>query len=302
MKILVSGAAGLIGSALVPTLQSSGHNVYRLVRRTSSGPGEVAWDPAQAPDRHFIEQVSGFDAVIHLAGETIMGRWTPAKKAQIRNTREIPTRNLASALAGAPAKLRLLLSASAIGIYGDRGDEFLNESSAPGTGFLAQEVAVPWEEATKPASDAGIRVVNLRIGVVLTPEGGALRQMLLPFRMGLGGKTGSGRQWMSWIALEDLVGAISFLLEEKSIAGPVNLTSPNPVRNEEFTRALAGALHRPALFSQPAFLIRTLFGEMGETLLLSSARVLPQKLQQSGYKFKHVEVGETLRAMLDRRS
>lgn len=298
MKILISGASGLIGSALVPALQNAGHEVYRLVRRASSDPAEIAWDAMQRPDQGFVDRVSGFDAVIHLAGETIMGRWTPQKKARIRDTRTVPTSNLCSALAAARVKPKVVLAASAIGIYGDRGDEMLTEESAPGDGFLAQEVAVPWEQATEPAREAGIRVVNLRIGVVLTRQGGALKQMLLPFRMGVGGKTGSGRQWMSWIALDDIVGAMLFLLNDESLAGPVNLVAPNPVTNAGFTKALAGTLHRPDILPLPAFAVRAIFGEMGETLLLGSARVLPRKLQQSRYRFKYSEVGEALRALV----
>lgn len=298
MKILVSGASGLIGSAMVPEFQDAGHVAYRLVRHATAHPMEITWDPAKAPSQPFIEQISGFDAIIHLAGETIMGRWTPEKKARIRDTRTVTTRNLCSALAGAASKPKVLLSASAIGIYGDRGDEVLTEDSALGSGFLAQEVALPWEQATHPARDAGIRVVNLRIGVVLTPKGGALKEMLLPFRMGVGGRTGSGRQWMSWIALDDVVGSILYLLENESVSGPVNLTAPHPVTNFEFTKTLANALHRPAIFPQPAFVMRAIFGEMGETLLLGSVRVLPRKLEQSGYSFKYVEVEQALRAMV----
>jgi uncharacterized protein (TIGR01777 family) len=301
LKILVSGASGLIGSALVPAIQTAGHEVFRLVRRASSDRTEIAWDPTKAPDISFIERVSGFDAVIHLAGETIMGRWTLEKKARIRDTRAIPTGNLCSALAATAIKPKVLLAASAIGVYGDRGDEVLTEDSSPGTGFLAQDVAVPWEQATQSARDAGIRVINLRFGVVLTPDGGALGQMMLPFRIGLGGKTGSGRQWMSWIALDDIVGSILYLLENESVAGPVNLTAPNTVTNAEFTKTLARALHRPAVFAQPAFVIRAIFGEMGETLLLGSTRVLPRKLEQGGYRFKYAKIGDALRAMVGSR-
>lgn len=300
MRILVSGASGLIGSALVPALQEAGHEVYRLVRRSPSDASEIPWDPAKPPDQAFIQQLSHFEGVIHLAGESIMGRWTPGKKDRIRDTRTIPTRNLSSAMAQSTSKPRVFLATSAIGIYGDRGDEVLTEESFPGTGFLARDVAVPWEQATQPARDAGIRVVNLRIGIVLTPKGGALKQMLLPFRLGVGGKTGSGRQWMSWIVLDDIVGTIRFLLANDEVAGPVNLTAPNPVTNEQFTKALGRALHRPAIFPMPAFAVRTIFGEMGETLLLGSARVLPRKLEQSGYRFKYREVEPALEHMLRR--
>jgi uncharacterized protein (TIGR01777 family) len=306
MKILVSGASGLIGSHLVRELEANQHQVSRLVRRPTRSPSEIRWDPNTVP-----EQVSGFagvpdepdfgslgwGAVIHLAGESIMGRWTSAKKARILGSRKTGTHNLSLALASASSRPRCLLVACAVGYYGPRGDEILTETSPPGNDFLAQ-VGREWEAAAEPARQAGIRVVNLRIGLVLTPDGGALKRMLTPFRLGAGGRLGSGKQWISWIALDDVLQAIQFVLENEALIGPVNFTSPNPVTNAEFTRALGQALHRPTLFPMPAPVVKAMFGEMGEALLLSGQRVIPEKLQASGYRFLHADVGEALRSML----
>jgi uncharacterized protein len=289
VKILVSGASGLIGSHLVPVLRSQGHQVFSLVRRPTRNQEELQW----SPDLQF--KAGEFDAVIHLAGETIMGRWTDKKKCAIMESRTVGTRKLATAVAAKSAKI--FITASAVGYYGSHGDEILTENSPSGNDFLAQ-VAREWEAATESARQAGVRVVNLRIGVVLTPDGGALKQMLMPFRMGVGGRLGSGKQWMSWIALEDVIGAISFALETESLTGPVNLVAPNPVTNAEFTRALGRVLHRPAICAVPATVIKIALGEMGETLLLSGQRVVPKKLQESGYKFLQPEIGEALRSML----
>jgi uncharacterized protein (TIGR01777 family) len=306
MKILVSGASGLIGSHLVRELEANQHQVSRLVRRPTKSPSEIPWDPSSVP-----QQVSGFggvpdepdfgslgwDAVIHLAGETIMGRWTSAKKARILESRETGTHNLSEALASAAARPQCLLVASAVGYYGPHGDEILTETSPPGDDFLAH-VGREWEAAAEPARRAGIRVVNLRTGMVLTPHGGALKRMLTPFRLGAGGRLGSGKQWVSWIALDDLLQAIRFVLQNESLSGPVNLTAPNPVTNAEFTRALGQALHRPTLFPMPGPIVRAVFGEMGEALLLSGQRVIPEKLLASGYRFLHPEIGEALQSML----
>jgi uncharacterized protein (TIGR01777 family) len=241
--------------------------------------------------------VSGFDAVIHLAGETIMGRWTAGKKVRILESRTIGTRNLAQALAAANLRPRTFLMASAVGYYGPCGDEILTEDSPSGNDFLSQ-VGREWEAAAEPARQAGIRVVNLRLGMVLTPQGGALKQMLTPFRIGVGGRLGTGRQWVSWIALDDVIGALRFALDNQSIFGPINLVAPNPVRNTEFTRALGQALHRPTLFPLPATMVKVLFGAMGEALLLSGQRAVPRKLEASGYRFLHPEITEALRSML----
>jgi uncharacterized protein (TIGR01777 family) len=298
-KILVSGASGLIGSALVSSLRSSGAEVAQLARFvTSPSPTAaseiVRWDPAQpiAP-----ETVSGFDAVIHLAGESIVGRWSAEKKAKIRDSRVIGTRNLVQALVRAGQKSQLFICASAIGYYGDRADEVLTEESLPGTGFMT-EVCKEWEAATQPVFDAGIRTVLLRTGIVLSAKGGALAKMLLPFKLGLGGRVGDGCQWMSWIDLQDMVGAIHHILKTDLLQGPVNMVAPKPVTNAEFSKTLAGALSRPAIFPMPPFVIKLLFGEMGETVLLGSQRVEPTKLIASGYPFRFRELRASLEKIL----
>ncbi len=251
-RILVSGVSGPIGAALLPSLRTSGWSVVRLVRGAAAGGGQISWDPAGplAP-----EAVSGFDAVIHLAGESIFGRWTAVKKAKIRDSRVVGTLHLASALARAEEKPKVFVCGSAIGYYGNRGDEVLQEESAPGTGFLA-EVCREWEEAAAPAVQAGIRTAHLRTGIVLSPKGGALGAMLLPFKLGLGGRTGDGRQWMSWIDVQDMVGAIHHILKNDLLQGPVNMVAPKPVRNAEFAETLAGVLSRPAIFPVPAFVAK----------------------------------------------
>jgi uncharacterized protein (TIGR01777 family) len=294
-KILVSGSSGLIGAALLPVLQSSGYEVTRLVRG-ASGQGRIGWDPARplAPD-----SVSGFDAVVHLAGESIVGRWTDAKKRRIRESRVQGTRNLAEALAAPPQRPQLLISASAIGYYGDRGEETLREDSSSGDGFLP-EVCREWEAAADPAIQAGIRAVQMRIGVVLCASGGALQKMLPPFRMGVGGNIGGGRQWMSWVDIGDLVGAIQCIIKTDTIRGPVNAVAPNPLRNGEFTKTLASVLSRPAIFPMPAFAARLVFGQMGDELLLASQRVEPAKLIASGYVFQKPDLRAALEAILKR--
>ena len=293
-KILVSGSTGLIGTALLSALRTSGYEVTCLVRGGTSGKEQIGWDPARplAP-----ESVSGFDAVVHLAGESIVGRWTDAKKRRIRESRVQGTRNLAAALAAAPQRPQLLISASAIGYYGDRGEETLREDSSSGDGFLP-EVCREWEEAAEPVAKAGIRSVQIRIGVVLSASGGALHAMLLPFRMGVGGKMGSGRQWMSWVHIDDLVGAVQHVIKCDMLRGPVNVVAPNPVRNAEFTKVLASVLSRPAIFPMPAFAARLVFGQMGDELLLASQRVEPAKLLTSGYFFKKSDLKTALEAIL----
>jgi len=241
--------------------------------------------------------VSGFDALIHLAGETIVGRWSETKKKKIRDSRVLGTRNLAQALAQTSAKPRVCVSSSAIGYYGDRGDELLTESSAAGSGFLA-EVCREWESATEPAADAGIRTVQIRTGVVLSPKGGALGKMLTPFRMGAGGRIGDGHQWMSWIDVEDLVTAILHILKTDSLRGPVNMVGAVPVTNAEFTKTLASVLRRPAVFPMPAFAVKLAFGEMGQTVLLGSQRVEPAKLTSSGFAFRFRTLRESLEHVL----
>lgn len=290
-RLLISGASGLIGSALVRAFASGGHHVLPLVRRSPRSTNEIAWDPMRDIPP---EVVSGFDAVIHLSGERVDGRWTEAKKGRIRDSRVRSTENLARALALAEMKPSVLVSASAIGYYGDRGDEVLTEASAAGEGFLPA-VCREWESATNPASRAGIRVVHLRTGIVLSARGGALPQMLLPFRWGLGGRIGSGREWWSWIHLEDVVGAVAHILENRELRGPVNLVAPNPVSNAEFTKTLARILRRPAVFRVPGFALRWALGEFANEGLLASARVFPARLSEAGFRFRY----STLERALD---
>jgi uncharacterized protein len=262
----------------------------RLVRGSPKNADEIHWDPAVPLS---TAAVSGFDAVIHLAGESVVGRWTPEKKKAIRESRILGTGNLAKALAHAERQPMLFISASAIGFYGNRGDEVLTEESAEGNGFAA-DLARDWETASRVAAEAGIRTVNLRIGLMLSAEGGALPKMLTPFKLGLGGRLGSGKQWWSWIHLDDVVGAIRHMMQNESLSGPVNMVAPVPVRNAEFAHVLASVLGRPALFPMPAFAARLAFGEMAEELMLTSQRVEPAKLLKSGYTFRFRELRRAL--------
>ena len=293
-RILVSGSSGLIGAALIPALKSRGYDVTCLVRGAASGKDQIQWDPARplAP-----ESLSGFDAVVHLAGESIVGRWTETKKRRIRESRVQGTRRLAEALAQASQQPRLLISASAIGYYGDRGEETLREDSSSGKGFLP-EVCREWEAATEPAAKAGVRTAQMRFGLVLSPSGGALQKMLPPFRLGLGGKMGNGRQWWSWIDIDDLVGAVQHVIKTETLRGPVNVVAPRPLTNAEFTRTLASVLSRPAILPMPAFAARLVFGQMGDELLLASQRVEPAKLLASGYVFQKPDLRLALLAIL----
>jgi uncharacterized protein len=290
-RILVSGVSGPIGTALLPLLKTRGYEITRLVRGPARDEHQISWDPGQpiAP-----EAVSGFDAVVHLAGESIVGRWTEEKKRKIRDSRVAGTTALAEALAHAKNKPQVFVCGSAIGYYGDRGSEVLTEQSGPGIGYLP-DVCREWEAATRAAAAAGIRTVQMRTGVVLSASGGALGKMLTPFKMGVGGKIGSGQQWMSWIDVQDMVGAIHHILKSDVLQGPVNMVAPKPVTNAEFTRTLAGVLSRPAIFPLPGFLVKLAFGEMGETVLLGSQRVEPQQLVMSGYPFRF----NTLQASLE---
>lgn len=283
LKVAITGASGMIGSMLAPALVAGGHQVIRVVRKAPAA-GEIRWDPAGAgldPAR-----LSGVDAVVHLAGENIAGgRWTEARKRELLESRKLGTRLLAEAMARAPDGPRVLVSSSAIGYYGERGDEKLTETSPPGRGFLP-EVCVAWEAATRPAAEAGVRVVTVRTGLVLTRAGGVLQRMLLPFQLGLGGRLGTGRQWMSWISAADLIGVFQHALLE-TLSGPVNAVAPGAVRNQEFTEALGRVLHRPTLLAVPTVAIRLAFGQMADEAILASANVLPEALERAGYRFQH---------------
>jgi len=295
MKILITGATGLVGSELVLFLSTQGHETLRLVRKDPKK-GEVRWDPSSGTiDSTSLE---GLDAVVHLAGENIASRrWSQAQKDRIRNSRVDGTRLLSQALAGLSNPPKAFVSASAIGYYGDRGEEFLNEDSKPGAGFLA-EVCKGWEAATAPAVEKGIRVVNLRFGIILSPKGGPLAKMLTPFKMGVGGVIGSGNQYMSWISIDDAIGAIYHALQERTLEGPINAVSPQPVTNREFTKTLGKVLRRPTILPMPAFAARLAFGEMADELLLSSARVEPTRLNESGYRFRTPTLEGALRHVL----
>lgn len=293
-KVLISGASGLIGSALEKSLASRGWDVMRLVRKSAQGRNEVQWDPLREINPALV---SGYEVVVHLSGESVAGRWTQAKKARIRDSRVVSTRSLAQALASAEAHPQVFLCASAIGFYGDRGDEVLDEDSAPGEGFLSS-VCREWEAAAEMTARAGIRTVKLRTGIVLDSRGGAMKQMLLPFRMGAGGRIGDGRQWWSWIYVDDWISAVHFILQKESLRGPVNMTAPNPVTNSEFTKTLAHALKRPAILPVPAFAAKLAFGEFAKEGLLASARVQPQRLLESGFSFQYPGLESALRNLL----
>jgi uncharacterized protein (TIGR01777 family) len=296
MDVAITGASGLIGSALATALANAGHRVSRMVRKEpAAGAPDIFWDPAKA----YVDntKLEGKDAVVHLAGESIAERWTPEKKRLIHQSRIRGTQLIAEAVRQLAKPPQVLVSASAIGWYGDRGNEVLREESAPGTGFLA-DVARDWEAATEPAMRAGIRVAHIRTGIVLSKKGGALAKMLPPFRAGVGGKLGSGRQYMSWIALDDHVAAILHILQTVSLKGPVNLTAPDPVTNSEFTKMLGKVLRRPTIFPVPAVAVRMMFGEMGQALLLSSQRVEPAQLNGSGFTFRYPALEAALRHAL----
>lgn len=296
MNILVTGASGLIGRALTSFLTAKEHRVIRLVRnQPQPGAAEIYWDPSSGvPDLAALE---GVEAVVHLAGENIAERWTPEKKDKIRRSRVDGTRALSAALAALSRPPAVMISASAIGYYGDRGAEPLGEDSPPGVGFLA-DVCRAWEAATTAASQKGIRVVHLRLGIVLSAQDGALAKMLLPFKLGMGGTLGSGNQYMSWIVLDDVIGVIAHALSTTSVQGPVNVTAPAPVTNREFTATLGRVLHRPTLLPTPAFALRLALGEMADGLLLSGARVEPRRLLASHYQFRYPELEGGLRHLL----
>lgn len=294
MHIAVTGASGLVGSTLVPLLTTGGHTVTKLVRGEIAE-GEVSWDPHNIFDASSLD---GIDAVVHLAGENIAAsRWSPRVKERIRASRVEGTRNLCESLAKMKSPPKVLVCASAIGFYGDRCDEELTEESAAGSGFLA-EVAQEWEAATQPARDGGIRVVNLRFGVILSPKDGALAKMLLPFKLGGGGRVGSGRQFWSWVSIDDAAGAIHHALMTDSLSGPVNAVAANPVTNAEFTKTLGRVLRRPTIVPMPAFAARLALGEMADALLLASTRVVPEVLNRTGYVFRQPTLEAALRHLL----
>ena len=284
MKIAIAGASGLVGSALIPILQSDGNHITRLVR-SSPKAGEIEWHPNQ--DEVSAQSLEGFEAIINLAGENIAGgRWTDEQKRKIRDSRVNGTQLLSEAIAKMNAKPSVFICASATGIYGDRGDETLDEQSESGGGFLAG-VCREWEQATEPGSKAGVRVVNLRFGPILARDGGMLSKLLTPFKMGMGGRVGSGKQYISWIALDDAVNAIKLAIDDRSIHGPLNVVSPNPVTNEEFTKTLGHVLNRPTALAMPAFAARLAFGEMADEMLLVSQKVIPKRLSQAGFQFQY---------------
>jgi len=291
----------MLGAAVRQVLGASGINAVQLVRRETVGPNELKWNPAAGQPIANIERLEGLDAAIYLSGANVAAhRWTRAYKREIWASRVDSTRTLATALAGLRQPPRVLLGASATGVYGSRRDEILDERSGPGKGFLA-ELCREWEAAARPAAEAGIRVVNLRFGVVLGRGDGALGKMLPLFRLGLGGRLGSGRQWMSWVGLADAVAAVLFALDAAALEGPVNVTAPEPVTNAEFTRALGRAVHRPAILPAPAFALRLALGEMADEALLASARAVPAKLTEAGFQFAQPTIDAALAAALEPR-
>jgi len=297
MKILISGASGLVGTHLIPTLKAKGHEVYKLVRKTPKGSDEIQWDAEKGFSETEQAKLENFDAVVHLAGDNVASEnWSDEKKRKIKDSRVVGTRVLVDALKQAKNPPKIFVSAAAVGFYGDRKDEVLTEDSAPGEGFLT-DVCTAWEDEIKKAEEFA-RVVFLRIGVVLAKDGGALEKMVTPFKFGVGGTVGSGKQWMSWIALDDLIKIIHFSLENENLRGAVNAVAPNPVTNEEFTKTLGKVLHRPTVLPVPAFAIKLLFGEMGETLLLQGTRVLPKKLADANFDFQFTNLEEAMKDVL----
>jgi len=298
MRVLMTGASGLVGTALAAELRTAGATVNRFARPgTAAAAGDVAWNPDTGEMN--LAAAEGADAVVNLAGASIGGgRWTAKRKALLRSSRVDLTERLVAGLGRLNKPPAILVSASAIGYYGDRGEESLTEASASGQDFLAT-ISRDWEAAAIKAQPFGMRTVIARFGIVLAKNGGALPRMLTPFKLGAGGRIGSGKQWMSWVALDDVVGAIRFAIEDASVRGPMNVVAPNPARNADFTRVLARVLRRPAIFPAPAFALRLMLGEMADALLLSSQRVVPQKLSEGGFRFQHAELEAALRHALE---
>jgi uncharacterized protein (TIGR01777 family) len=298
-RILISGASGFIGTSLIRAFAANQIAVTRLVRKSRpENQQEICWSPQSSPAIADPAALESFDVVIQLSGANVAGhRWTPEYKREIVESRVETTQALAGLLAGLKNPPSTFLCASATGIYGNRGDEILTESAGPGSGFLA-ETCVKWEAAAQPAKDSGIRVAHLRFGVVLSPEDGALAKLLPLFRLGLGGRLGTGQQWMSWISLPDLVSAVAHIIHDTQLAGPFNMVSPIPVTNAEFTRTLAHAVHRPAIFPAPGFALRVVVGDMADEALLASARVIPARLAETGFRFQHAQLASALESLL----
>lgn len=296
MKILISGASGLVGTHLIPTLIAKGHSVFKLVRKAPKSADEIQWDAEKGFSETEKSKLGNFDAVVHLAGDNVASEnWSDDKKRRIKESRTVGTRILVDALKQTNNPPKVFVSASAIGFYGNRGDEILDENSPKGVGFFP-EVCDAWEQEARKA-EAFARVVCLRIGVVLANDGGALEKMLLPFKLGVGGVIGSGKQYMPWISIEDIVGIFNFALENE-VSGILNTTAPNPVTNYEFTKTFGKVLNRPTIFPIPEFAIKLMFGEMGETLLLQACRVIPKRLQELGYKFKFENLEDAFRSVI----